>query len=774
MTTYAYHDNEIPGSIHVPHDLEYASQSARKTASGLEERHEKRLALQTNDGSLWRLSNSSPVTWELVAPKVPVVGDIGKFFQIVSDGDASVKSAWLALSPDEIYNLATGTRNITIDAGDYKFSPTGAYSVVFDLAACGPADGFAIEYGGSAWLRIGDTLGSGMLDLSAQFGIVSIEAAVGDDFTLGARGETITLNESGQEALAVWFSATSIVGALNEMAGGHTLDDGYNAFGGAGEVVIDDGDLTWTLSDTNNLLFDIGVGSYVLFGDIEGGYIKFEQLVPNGASGIDVSFNVHLVDFTDSPVVAEGYGGQSGNIWSIKSSGGINGGSTATILCLEVDGANWNAGARVLKLISDDNDAKPLAVNNGTLDTAYIERGGGVYFKGYSKFGDGTTGHSLSANGDLLVSGKLEIDGSSYFDGSVYFANTTMFTDDVSLCFGLGNDVALRWSSANAPDTLVLGLGAESNGVVICELADIATNWAHALQTTPTLFIQSDDAGTPAEWISFAHDGTDGVINVGTGGVKFPGTNGLYLGASSDIHIYRGTAGDLTLDDANCYNDRKLQDMRVNKLWRAETSADFINAIDVWTAYAIAAGTVATTAGVANHPGIRRMSSLAAANTGYVYYATYGSGTIIMSGGTKSTFVFQILSANTLIELGFGTPVGIVITLGTWIGISALTATGCTNNGAGSSNATGTTYLCTTSVWYRAEIATDTAGTTATFKIYTCSDGVLVWSESLNPNYSNGLNIYPQFAAQSNAAGGPYTLTDLDFAQYENIIDLVR
>jgi len=941
MTDYAYHDLELPGSIHVPHDLEYATAGARKTGAGIEARHEDRLALQTNDRSLWRLKTSSPVAWEFVAPPPPVVGDINKFLQIITDGGGDLKGSWLALSPDVIYNLGSGTRTITVDAGTYKYALSGAYDHQIDLTSVSVGHGSLIGDGVGHCFNITkeeDSLFHWQAIVSAadvtSLHAVDIVAAAGFDFTFGARGETITLNEVGQESLSAWFEASSIVGALNEISGGHTLDDAYNAFDGAGTVEVDDGSLTWEMDGDSNFIFDLtstntAHGIHIDVGDT-GDYWWFD------ASTAGMSVVSYLEDFTincsdqisltaaggiviASKVVAETYSGQSGNIWSIKANGGINGGSTATILCLEADTANWNAGARVLKLISDDNDAIPLAVNDGAGDVAYIYRSGAAYFKGYSKFGagttghslsadgdllvsgklevdgtlyadgliaaesytqtsgniwsikatpatastakilrieadganwgsgarvlelvsddadaipltvndgaadvaciyrsgaayfkgyskfgDGTTGHSLSADGDLLVSGKLEVDGNLYCDNPVYFASGVTYADNVAAVWGTGNDAALKWVTADTPDTLVLGLGADSNGFVICELADIAKDFAHALQTNPTLFIHSANQST-TEWISFYHDQTDGVINVGTGTIRFAdyakfgagatshalsaagdvlvsgklevdgalyADDHIYIGTAADIDIYRGSAGDLTFGDSITYNDRKFRDIEADRLWTSKSSVDFLNSNDInWYGTATAAGTAAIpTTQVANHPGIIKLTSAVATNSGYAYRAV--NTRFLINGGDLFRAVFTIIEpTNATHWLGFAygtaTP-----TQGTYIEISALTASGKTNNGAGSSNTTGTTYVLTANTWYRAEIETSQTGATATFKIYTCSDQVCVWSESLT-NYGDGGGHFPLFSSYSTAAG-PLDLSTIDYLSYECLVDLVR
>jgi len=142
----------------------------------------------------------------------------------------------------------------------------------------------------------------------------------------------------------------------------------------------------------------------------------------------------------------------------------------------------------------------------------------------YLRIGDaGTTSHTLNANDDLFVSGELEVDGVIYLDA------TLNIPDAVAMVLGTGSDVSLLYSSAQTPDALVLGLGTDSRGLVICENADIATDFTHAQQTNPTLFVQSADATTVADYISIAHDQTNGQIASGTGFLNLNAPGGVVL-----------------------------------------------------------------------------------------------------------------------------------------------------------------------------------------------------------------------------------------------------
>jgi len=131
----------------------------------------------------------------------------------------------------------------------------------------------------------------------------------------------------------------------------------------------------------------------------------------------------------------------------------------------------------------------------------------------YLVIGDaGVTSHTLDANDDLLVSGELEVNGVAYFD-----SNLRMLTDR-PIYMGSGGNSTLFYGAAQTPDSLIVGEPATSNAVIFAENGDINFDFAHALQTNPTIFIQSANQSTN-EYISFAHNQTDGVIGVGTGNI---------------------------------------------------------------------------------------------------------------------------------------------------------------------------------------------------------------------------------------------------------------
>jgi hypothetical protein len=132
---------------------------------------------------------------------------------------------------------------------------------------------------------------------------------------------------------------------------------------------------------------------------------------------------------------------------------------------------------------------------------------------------------------------------------TVGIGTLTRVSDDVGWEYGTSGDAQMRWSTGQATaNSLLLGVGvgslAQGGNIVIVNVANMGKDHDHAIATDPTLFIHSatDPDTANDEWISFTHDATDGLIQVGSGDIEFtvPGqnikpatTNSIYLGHSS-------------------------------------------------------------------------------------------------------------------------------------------------------------------------------------------------------------------------------------------------
>jgi hypothetical protein len=78
------------------------------------------------------------------------------------------------------------------------------------------------------------------------------------------------------------------------------------------------------------------------------------------------------------------------------------------------------------------------------------------------------------------------------YNNSLEFDKDAYVVDNVRLYFGNAADAALEWDTGQTNDALLLGLGA-SNTFIVCEKADMSTDFALATQTDPTLFLVTAD-----------------------------------------------------------------------------------------------------------------------------------------------------------------------------------------------------------------------------------------------------------------------------------------
>jgi len=140
-----------------------------------------------------------------------------------------------------------------------------------------------------------------------------------------------------------------------------------------------------------------------------------------------------------------------------------------------------------------------------------------------------------SANQSTTEFGSLKHTGSYFTVGSggggIHLSpanGTILMNDDVQLTFGSGADATIRYSTTQTADALVLGLGADSNGLVICQQGDVGFDFAHADAGDPTLFIHSRAQST-TQWVSIYHNQTNAVITTGAGDLQLSPSGGDVL-----------------------------------------------------------------------------------------------------------------------------------------------------------------------------------------------------------------------------------------------------
>jgi hypothetical protein len=129
----------------------------------------------------------------------------------------------------------------------------------------------------------------------------------------------------------------------------------------------------------------------------------------------------------------------------------------------------------------------------------------------------------------------------------------SVLSDDTQVCLGGSTDACFEYDTAQTADALMLGVSTDSESIVIAQLADISTDFGHADQNTPTLYVHNADAAQTTDWISLAHNDTNGVLDVGAGVVSIP--DGVSV-LADDVQVCLGASTDACLQyDATQTND---------------------------------------------------------------------------------------------------------------------------------------------------------------------------------------------------------------------------
>jgi hypothetical protein len=172
-------------------------------------------------------------------------------------------------------------------------------------------------------------------------------------------------------------------------------------------------------------------------------------------------------------------------------------------LCIEWDTDGSPDGGRITQKDCDGSPCDPLEFyKDGGANVVVLRASSVTNPDAKMTFGPaGASGYSLGANDSHFTGDKFEVDGEAQLDGKIYLNNFVYFKngydfripDNTDFIFGAGDDIKIRYSGYPSLDTLVIGLGADSNGVIICEAADWTTAWVHPKSNDPTIWGQSAD-----------------------------------------------------------------------------------------------------------------------------------------------------------------------------------------------------------------------------------------------------------------------------------------
>jgi hypothetical protein len=167
--------------------------------------------------------------------------------------------------------------------------------------------------------------------------------------------------------------------------------------------------------------------------------------------------------------------------------------------------------------------------------------------------GTGSTSEGLVSSNDLYVTGKLEVDDDIEADGNIRCNNNLVIGDSI-IWGGLSTATRTQIQFSGSFDQFLLAVGSDyGRQLVIGDAAYNSRDYDHATPTDPTLFIHSiEDPNTSnTEWISFTHNGTDGVIDTGSGTLNLGATGNVnFAGATFSATGDTATNGYVTLEVA--------------------------------------------------------------------------------------------------------------------------------------------------------------------------------------------------------------------------------
>lgn len=124
-------------------------------------------------------------------------------------------------------------------------------------------------------------------------------------------------------------------------------------------------------------------------------------------------------------------------------------------------------------------------------------------------------------------------DAAQTFTGNQTFSGNIIASGGGSgLVLGGSAVGGIIYGTGQTPDQLYAGTGSLSNAFKIGEYADVAADTQNcsagtSFSTNPLLCIQSADGTSTTKWVDVQHNGTNAVINSGTGGVVFAMTGSM-------------------------------------------------------------------------------------------------------------------------------------------------------------------------------------------------------------------------------------------------------
>jgi hypothetical protein len=422
---------------------------------------------------------------------------------------------------DDTYNnFKSAAKTVVVDSGNFTWDVNGNYDMIVDLDGASTGKGFRVDADSQYFIAKNVPSGGNKLQVAFDGDVFNFQADAASqlvvsgasaDLTFGARGQTLTFNQSGDESLSGSFTKTSFIGCFNELItslGTHTdLDEGYGNFPGVSTITVDGAqsqgaNLLWDMTGTRHFIVDLQNGTD-----------------PSGGDGLTYNATFKVDNGNDSVWI--GRAGADGLYWSaavedinFSASSQIQLTSPSYINYMDADKSSGNffqvsAGFYDFTASSGDQYFFYVIPSINQSGTAGYR---GIYMN-VDENGTGS-GDSFLIKLDLNSAVKFSVDD----EGNTLVRGNLDMYDNKPIIFGTNDRSYLSWYSTQTAHTLVWGLGDSSRTLIFAEAADVVASYdfGHGAATNPTLIGHSANQSTTEYW-SLTHDQTHARFITGAG-----------------------------------------------------------------------------------------------------------------------------------------------------------------------------------------------------------------------------------------------------------------
>ena len=384
-------------------------------------------------------------------------------------------------------------------------STTGSYLPALYVVGAGDADdsGVMARFGTANDRGLEIKAGRRISDQAhVDFGVVTADGAARHTLTLiQETGGTVT--RIGGRMTAPEFDF-------------HTMQD-ENALSGTDVDVSELGFVVTRYANDNNHAVGIGFGNSTDTSNV-GAAIIHERVGGESQGKLHFATKDTAIADDDIPIV-----------FTLDEAGKAGLGITSPLTELHVQTADLGTGwddtdaSAQIAAVGDDAGVTIVSTDAGTWGSAIsFAQVDGTVFENKWAIGRQTNGDG-SGDGSLHVQYGTDARGmrntsvlaissagvvTSYYGGVV--------KDDMNWAFGDDSNAAIQYDTTQTPDSWLFGVSTDSNALIVCQKADMGYDFAHALETDPTVFIQSANQSA-TEWRSFTHNQTDAYSGIGSG-----------------------------------------------------------------------------------------------------------------------------------------------------------------------------------------------------------------------------------------------------------------